>query len=206
MATTLTLVIAALAVVLSQSAPRLIVSQRVAPLNPVALLKPGSTGCQLARAVPPGTGRLKISAYRQESQTPPLEAMVRAVTGETSRGRIPGGWSNGPISIPVAVPRPGPHLICFHNLGTTSAVLAGRLSRPQRSMRIGGTPAAGRVSVAFLSGEPRSWWRLSGSIERRLAVTAPLGLGRAAVWVALALVLLGWVLAIRLALGMRDPL
>jgi hypothetical protein len=169
----LAIVLAAVAVLLSDRQPRMAGSNLVPDFGLLPELPAGKRLCQTEELVPAGaaTVRVRIAASRAPGL---LDLNVEAGGNRVTRGRVattPGDqFLTVPIE-PVARTTDGARL-CITNRGASPVALAGS-DRIQPPAKADGGSLPGRVRVDYFRPGRESWWALIGTVVHRF------GYGRA---------------------------
>lgn len=183
------LMLAALALVLLQRAPRLTGSNAkiAGSLVDVAAVGSGGMRCQGHEDIPAGTSGLRVFTGGGRRIGPVLVTVSRpdAAGGlrTVARGRFgPATAGVKEISLSPAVGRPVPAaLVCFTNRGTRTVTFAGNLTPAS----LGANPDQRRfvddARLDWLS-PPRSWAATAGTVARRAGLVKASWIGTWTLW------------------------
>lgn len=182
------ILLAALAVTLSQATPRQAGSNWVPEVEEVAKKRGSWRHCQDGEIVPKDAARLRLLVGTYGRPTPGLRVVVRRPNGPVvTSGSLPRGASEGDVEIPV---RPVEK--------TESALRVCILvSGPGRTVLYG---AGRRLRFGWLREGSESWFSLLPTIAHRFRLGKANPIGSGLFVVAGLLVLAGWVATVRLVL------
>jgi hypothetical protein len=195
----------ALAVTLARAEPRYAGHNSVRSPGVVTELERGDRVCQLIETVPADTAAVELVAASAGRPGPPLEVQVSRRSGERiSRGRLPGGYTDGKVAVPVgelgySVPDAA---VCIRSAGRGRVQLLGVPTAPG-GLEINGKPHPGLLTLAYRRAGEESAFALLPTIAHRLSLAKTTLAGGWTMWALVVLFLLSSALALRLVLT-RD--
>jgi hypothetical protein len=179
-------IVASLAVVLGNGAPRLTGSNNIPAAELLEELPPhGGRHCQDGEELAQRTAALRLSL--QSTEGPPIRVVALADGHAVASGRRAAGWSGSSVVVPLSrTPhRDVPVRICVE-VGPSS-----------EHVDMLGATAAGRIRIDGLFAGRPSWWSLAPAIVTRL--------GRGHAWSGPSVALAAGVLALAaIALALRQ--
>jgi hypothetical protein len=143
----------------------------VRPVEFVVDQPPGQQLCQAGMRLPAGTGGigLRIGTYHRVG--PDLELTIRAAGADPVRGRLPSGWREGDIVVPVPVlgaERRDARVCLEHRGGGRLAIAGGPgVGVPAR---LGGDDVAGMIRLEYVEPVAKTWFPVVPKLFDRLAV------------------------------------
>jgi hypothetical protein len=191
LATGLTLIAIAVALVLSGSPVRVVAKNSVAAQAGSVAAQTGiasadghAHACQADEVLPSSTSALRLSF--EAAVGPSVTVTALSGTRVLTRGTRASGWTGAQVTVPVVrVPRTTSHVTVCFGLGQSREVvhIFGRPSRTAAVASSGADQIRGRFGVEYLAAGRHSWWSLVPSVARRI------GLGRApgGTWIVLVL-------------------
>jgi hypothetical protein len=190
-------VLVAIAVVLTDSKPRLAGTNNVRLDGYPVVIEPGQRYCQQGERVPADAAGMELEVGTEDRPGPPL-----AITLGDRRLRIAGGYRDGPLSVPIS---DSASTFCVRNQGVRDVYLGGQTAAaalpPGISGELAGEPAPMAARVLYWREGSESGWQIAGSVlDRWSRATA---LGGVTPWVAIALLLGACGAATALALRAR---
>jgi hypothetical protein len=196
----LVLLVAALAITLSDAPPSVLAASPVVVDRELEVSSRSLSACQSGELLPRGTAAMRLSI--SGIYGPQLSVTASSKGKSVTAGERASGWTEEVVTVPVnPVARTyADAKICFALArGAGVARLDGQITPDSLAAREGsGQTLPGRVRIEYL-GRGYSWWSLASSVAARME------LGRAAgglwiVLVAIALMVVVALLAARLAL------
>jgi hypothetical protein len=202
LATGLTLIAVAAAVVLSRAPQTLARTNAIPLVTTLAGTKRDIDACQAGETLPPDTSTVRLGLFSQFG--PQVTVEVFADSHVITEGTRSPGWNGTDIA--VALKRvslaTSPVTVCIRFTAVNAEVsLLGNDTSRAIAMTSGGTTLPGRMRIEYLRPGHTSWWSLAGSIVRNI------GFGHALVGVVnvvLAAALAAAVLALSSWLIVRD--
>lgn len=179
------IVIAVVALVLSDRDVHLAGTNNVFDRFPVADLQPGDELCEQFETVPADAAGVRFSVEPVAGGAP-LAVRVQREGRVVSRGERPGGWGGASVEVPIeTVPRTvSGRQVCVVNRGDSALTLRGYGVDPARlGFKLRGEQVDRQIRIAYLRAEPESWWAMADVVAHRM------GLGRGELfggWVAFA--------------------
>ncbi|MHB2001589.1 MAG: hypothetical protein ACYCSI_15610 [Solirubrobacteraceae bacterium] len=202
LAVALLLVVGALALDLSGSAPRLSGTNHVDPRDVVVRLASGRTLCQPGATLPPDTGAVKLLARAGGHPLPSISATLRSAGGATiAHGTLAAGARPGYVRVPLspALKHGGAGTLCLaFGAGDRVAVFGTGEAQNASVATVGGHAEDGKIALFYLRPGSESWWQLLPTLARRFSYGKASFLGVWALPLLAFLLLLTWVGAIRL--------
>jgi hypothetical protein len=202
----LALVLAGLVIVLSQRSQRLAGSNSQVVVSAYDLpVRAGHQLCQYNETLPAGAAALRLFVGTLGHPGSPLEITVTGTHGALSRGRVAGGYRNGPLHVPITrVARDGGEgRLCIRNRGRATMRFAGNLTPPFGGANTANARLGDVIRVDFLRPGRESWWDISPQIARRFGLVKTSFFGSWTLWFVLGLVVLSSTAAITLVLRQR---
>ncbi len=199
------LLLASILVALLHASPRAAGGNAVRPAAAVVALAPGEWICQ-SELVPQDSAAVVVSVVTGGTPGPPLSAELRGAGGRAlARGRAPGGYRDGRVTIAIPVQRRtlAGGQVCLRADGPGAPQLLGSPS-PKRILRAGSRTLHAAVRLDFQRPGSESWLALAPVIAHRFAIAKTTLAGAWLFWVALALVAAAAALGILVALGPRS--
>jgi len=167
------LLLAALAVLMSQSAIRQTGSNRIRVAGAFGQIRAGQTFCQRGEIVPAGTGAIRAFLYPTTRQRTATTAIVRSEASGAivARGVATATGGDEPIPIPV---RPVVHdetraTICLAAAAGSPFLLGGEPSTG-RSATLDRRPLPGVLRIVYLEPRAQSWWSFLPRVLSRMSV------------------------------------
>jgi hypothetical protein len=195
-------VVGALVLDMSASAPRTAGSDHFAPLIFAASLPGAGSVCQAVVSLPRDAARVQLTIGTYGKPVPALTLRFLDPAGRVSaEGHLAAGAHEGVVSIPVHdVSDPEAATDACVAVERTGPIVLGGEGVPVSdfSERVDGKPEPGRLSLFYFRAGSESWWQLLPTLDERF------GLGKApffGAWLlpVAALALLGvWIATIRL--------
>jgi hypothetical protein len=178
------ILIAALALVLTDSKQRESGSNNVAELEPVAEIQGSGMRCQRRAPLPADTAAVRILLGTYGAPTPDLEVTATSAGRPIASGILPGGGREGHVDVPLApvVHQPRTARVCVRIEGDGRTVLYG---------------SSGIVRLEWLRPGRETWLDLAPAVARRF------GYGKANAFGAWLLPIAGLVLALAWLLAAR---
>jgi hypothetical protein len=197
---TLGVILLALVVLLSQSDNRLAGTNSARFITYPIGLTSFHEVCQEGEDIPADAAALRLVVGTNRLPGPPLT--VRA-GGE--RIRVPGGYAQGPLRVPLSGRTTGFTTVCVRNDGNIPVWLGGqdaRMELPQGLVvRIDGNVVPVAARFEYRRAGEETWWSIAPEIMRRWGRST--ALGAATPWIAIALFLAAFGGAIALAVRGR---
>jgi hypothetical protein len=196
-------VLAAVAAVLWQSEPRLAGTNNARLAAYPILIEPGKRFCQTGEVVPADAARMELEAGTEGRPGPELRVRIGA-----HHTRVPAGYRDGPVSVPLPAGAERRAELCVRNEGTRRVFLGGQDAATALpaglATMVSGEPLAAVARVLYWrAGEETAWSVAGAAFERWAHVTA---MGAATPWLAIALLVGACAAAIALALrGRAGP-
>lgn len=187
----------AVAIVLSDAAPRKSGTNRVKASALSLDVAGGSVLCQAPELVPAGTAKLAVTVTRVEGAPPPLEVRIAAADGSAAgRAGAAGGLLTVPVEPPIAEATDA--RVCVRNGGASLVSLGSGPVSGERAATVDGAVQAGRIRIEYLRDGSESWWALLPTILHRFGIGRGSVIGSWALWAAGILLLLAIGLGARL--------
>jgi len=165
----LLVVVAVLAIVVSQGSRHAIASNFVPPQSFDAQVPAGGRVCQPGERVPAGTGAIRARLGADGAPGPRVELSIARPGGRAvARGGLAPGWSEGDVVIPFE--RTGAvedAEVCLRNAGPGPIAVAGGRTQGAQAL-VDGSPTPGGIALAYLEPEARSWWAFAPEISERV--------------------------------------
>ncbi len=182
------LLVVALAVTLTRSAPRSAGTNNVPQLEKAAQLSEHGRRCQEGELVPKDAGALRLLVGTYGRPAPEIRVTARLPDGQlVTAGRLPAGEPQGNLDIPVrplTTPRPGT-TVCVVVSGTGRTVLYG---------------AGGVLHLEWLRPGSESWLELLPTVAHRFALAKWNPVGSLLLPLLMLVLLATWFAAARLVL------
>jgi hypothetical protein len=168
----------------------------------------GQQACQESELLPADTAAIRLTAGTRGQAGPPLEATVTGAGGRVlTSGRLPGGWHQGTVGIPVARVRSASEeaRVCIRDAGSSSSgpiELAGN-TQLGWTMQVAGHAAPNvRLRFDYMRPGSEDWYQLLPTIAHRFSL-GKAGFLRHWEWVAALLLILATVV-VALATVLRS--
>jgi hypothetical protein len=195
------LVVGALLLDMSGTAPRMAGGDRVSAPVFVATVPPGGTICQPGLGLASEVKRVQFLLGTFGHPAPAIGVRFLNTAGsQVASGHLAAGAREGLESVPIGSERKdGAVEMCIRFEGGSAVVLGGESAPPSPSSAVvNGHRQTGLLSVSYFRGGSESWWQLLPTLSRRF------GLGKASVFGTWTLPLMAllltavWVATIRL--------
>ncbi len=182
--------------------PEVAGTNSVGPYAPAWSIPAISTRCQTLRRVPAGANRVRVALSSAPREGPVQAAIVRHGT-PVAQGAIRPRLGKVNFKLGRQTPAIQHARLCISNLGNQPLVFLGEHKRtrkhPEAAMK---RPVP---SVIFLKRGTSSWLGRAGTIIRRFGYQQAWVLGAGALWVAAALAVAMFALALWAAISQRTP-
>ena len=178
------ILVAALALVLTDSKPRQSGSNNVAELEPVAEIEGSGMRCQRRAPLPADTAAVRILLGTYGRPTPEVDVTATSAGRRIASGSLPAGGQEGHVVVPLAP----------HNHETRTARVCVRVEGGERTVLYG---SSGVVRLEWLRPGSESWLDILPIVARRF------GYGKANAFGAWLLPIAGLVLALAWLLAAR---
>jgi hypothetical protein len=174
-------------------------SNSVGPRDGFILLQEGQRVCQAGELIPADTAAVEVSVATGGAPGAPLAVRLRDARKRVlARGRAPGGYHDGLVSIPIPLQRRTRTSVdvCIERTGPGTAQLYG-LASGAGKVRLDGKPRPGVLRLAYRRPGKESWLALSPTIAHRFAQAKTRAAGPWLFWVLIGLTVLAAGLALR---------
>lgn len=169
------ILLGAIAVVLTQSAPRRSGVNGIPPATFEAVLGAGEAACQSGELIPGHTAALRATIGTYGLPGPRVDVTVTGPGGPVTRGGLARGWRQGVVSLPVALVRqtmPNAQ-VCLRNQGPSRIAIAG--SGPyQPALELRGPHGTRHVAVGlrfeYMRPGRESWFSLLPTLWHRMTL------------------------------------
>lgn len=192
---------AAVAVVMSDEAPRPSGANRVSASGFSIDVPPRSKLCQDFELVAGDTASMVVAvANLPEPADPPrLDVAVVRDGRAIARGRVAGGYPGGPLRVELApaIPRATESQVCIANRGDTLVGFGSGSTPPEQAARVDGVGQLGRIRIEYFRPGSESWWALAPTVAHRFGLAKGDVLGSWSLWAA------GLVLLLALGMSVR---
>lgn len=201
---TCALVVGALILDMSGSAPRIADTDHLNPVGFFSSMLGGQELCQPQMLLPNDAQRVQVLIGTYGFPVPALAVRFVDSAGRVlSSGRIAAGSPQGKVTVPIAYPHGATAngSLCIRAGGRRKLVIAGDIVTPGPAADdVQGAIEGGRMAVVYLRPGKESWWQLLPTLSRRMGFGKALFFGTWTLPVA-ALLLLGlWIAVGRLLL------
>ena len=167
----LVVVLVGAALAVSDERPRLAGTNNVFDTFPNVPVEPGSEACARDEIVPGGTAAVRVRLTADESRGP-LEVRLERRGRELARGRLPEGWGDGRVDVPVrpAVATTETDVsICIANRGDGRVNVwgYGAAGDGPRAV-VDGSETNERMRLTYLRAGEESGWDVATAVVRRM--------------------------------------